>query len=146
MKNATIRMLTDILMFVTLCFLVGTGLLLHFRLVPGFMGGHGLTLLGLSRHEWGTYHLWAAYGLLFLVIIHLILNFAFIKNCIAARKTWLVIVLGLAGLLIISVFLLLPIQRRDNGGSEQGLRQRNGNDVQGHKMLLKNSNVSDLSR
>ena len=146
MKTATIRTLTDILMFVTMCFLTGTGLLLHFRLIPGFMGGHGLTLLGLSRHGWGTYHLWAAYGLLFLVITHLILNFAFIKNCIAARRTWLVIVLGLAGLLIISVFLLLPIQRRNNGGSEQGIRQQNGDDLRGPGMRRGRPSVSDLSR
>ena len=146
MNTKIARIVTDIAMFAAMCFITGTGLLIHYRLVPGSRGGHGLTLQGLSRHEWGTYHLWAAYGLLSLVIVHLILNFAFIKNCIAARRTWIVIVLGLAGLLITSVFLLLPIQRRNNGGSEQGIRQQNGDDLRGPGMRRGRPSVSDLSR
>ncbi len=126
MKNTTVRTLTDILMFGAMCFLAGTGLLLHFRLVPGYMGGRGLTVLGLSRHDWGACHLWCAYLLLFLVLVHLVLNFAFIKNCIAAKKTWVVIGLGLAGLAIAFGFLFLPLKRTGAGdrGQGQGLRLR----------------------
>jgi len=122
MKNTTIRTVTDIAMYGAMSFLTGTGLLIHYRLVPGFQGGHGLTFLGLSRHEWGTYHLWAAYLLLAFILVHLILNYAFIKNVIAAKKSWLVIVLGLLGLLITAVFLLLPIKRSE--GNAQGQVQR----------------------
>jgi hypothetical protein len=61
--------------------------LIHYRLVPGSRGGHGLSLLGLSRHEWRAYHLWAAYLLLTLVLVHLALNFEFNKNVIAAKLT-----------------------------------------------------------
>ena len=86
MNTKIVRIVTDIAMFGTMCFLAGTGLLFQYRLVPGFMGGRGLTVLGLSRHEWGTYHLWAAYFLLFLVLVHMALNYAFIKNCIAAKR------------------------------------------------------------
>ena len=120
MKESSVRTLTDILMFVAMCFLAGTGLLIHYRLVPGFMGGRGLTVLGLSRHEWGTYHLWAAYVLLFLVLVHMVLNFAFIKNVIAAKRTWIVIGMGLAGLTIIFGFLFLPVKRGAGDGQEQG--------------------------
>lgn len=126
MKTVKIRTLTDILMYGAMCFLAGTGLLLHFRLVPGFMGGRDLTMLGLSRHEWGTCHFWAACFLLALVLVHIALNFAFIKNCIAVRRTWLVIVLGLAGLLITFFFLLLPVVRSSEEGHGQGLRKRGG--------------------
>ncbi len=120
-------------MFGTMCFLAGTGLLFQYRLVPGFMGGRGLTVLGLSRHEWGTYHLWAAYLLLGLVLVHMALNYAFIKNCIAAKRTWIVIGLGLIGAAIISVFLLLPVKRGAGDGQEQGhgLRLRGGQGNQG---------------
>ncbi len=109
MNTKTARTVTDILMFGTMCFLAGTGLLFQYRLVPGFMGGRGLTVLGLSRHEWGTYHLWAAYLLLFLVLVHMALNFAFIKNVIAAKKMWVMTGLGLAGLALIFGFLFLPV-------------------------------------
>ncbi len=121
------RAVTDVGMFVAMCFITGTGLLIHYRLVPGFMGGHGLSLLGLSRHEWGAYHLWAAYLLLFLVLVHMIINFAFIKNVIAAKRTWIVAALGLIGAAVIAAFLLLPIERTGGDDSqEHGLRLRGG--------------------
>jgi hypothetical protein len=59
---------------------------------------------------------------LVLVLIHLILNFAFIKNVIVAKKIWLVFVLGVLGLMITAVFLLLPIKRSE--GKTQGQVQR----------------------
>ena len=135
MKKKTVRILTDILMFVSMCFLAGTGLLIHYRLVPGYRGGHGLTLLGLTRHEWGTYHLWAAYLLMFLVLVHLVLNFAFIKNVIASRRPWIMIVLGLSGLLITLFFLLMPIERTGDGAKGHGRRFRGrqaNNEVNSH--------------
>lgn len=139
----TIRVLTDILMFLSMCFLAGTGLLIHYRLVPGFRGGHGLALLGLTRHEWGTYHLWAAYLLLFLVIVHLALNFAFIKNVIARRKPWLIILLGLSGLVITLFFLFMPIEKKDDGGGRHEGRGR-GRGRQANKEL--NSEAVDHAR
>jgi hypothetical protein len=126
MKNTTIRTVTDIAMYLAMSFLTGTGLLIHYRLVPGFQGGHGLTFLGLSRHEWGVYHLWVAYLLLALIVVHLILNYAFIKNVIAAKKSWLVYVLGLLGLLLTALFLLLPIERSEANAQGQGQRLRTG--------------------
>ena len=120
------RTITDIAMFIAMSFLTGTGLLLHFRLVPGSRGGHGWTVLGLSRHEWGVYHLWAAYLLLFLIFAHLILNYAFILNVIAAKKRWIVIALGLLGVCITVFFLLLPVNRTEESGHGHGHGQRLG--------------------
>lgn len=126
MKTVKIRILTDILLYGAICFLAGTGLLMQFRLVPGFLGGRGLTVLGLSRHAWGTYHLWAAYLLVLLLLVHLVLNFAFIKNCIAARRIWIMVGLGLAGLFITFVLLLLPMKRSGEENRREGLELRNG--------------------
>jgi hypothetical protein len=122
MKKKFIRVATDILMYVAMSFLAGTGLLIYYRLIPGSSGGRGLTLFGLSRHEWGTYHLWASYLLIFLVVVHLVLNVAFIKNVIAAGKPWIMAVLGLIGLLIILFFLFVPIAQTGEG---QGSRFKN---------------------
>ncbi len=115
MKPNTLRKYVDLLLFFAACFLTGTGLLIHYRLLPGYRGGHGLTLLGLSRHEWGEYHLWAAYALIALTLIHLIVNYAFIKTIIAARRNWLVILFALIGLLIVLFFLLAPIEKSATG-------------------------------
>lgn len=131
MNTKIARIVADIAMFAAMCFITGSGLLIHYRLVPGSRGGHGLSLLGLSRHEWGTYHLWAAYLLLALVLVHMALNYAFIKNCIAAKRTWVVAVLGLLGAAIIAAFLLLPIERTGDDSQEHGLRSRGGQGNQG---------------
>ncbi|MFO7936630.1 MAG: DUF4405 domain-containing protein [Kiritimatiellia bacterium] len=139
MKAKPFRVIVDLLMFGSMCFLAGTGLLIHYRLVPGFRGGHGLTLLGLSRHEWGTYHLWAAYLLLFLVIVHLVLNFAFIKNVIARRKLWLIIFLGLSGTIITLFFLFMPIEKQSDDG-----RNHRGSGRQANKEL--NSDAVNRAR
>jgi len=120
MKKNTVKSIADILMYFLICFLAGTGLLIHFKLVPGFQGGHGLTLLGLSRHEWGDYHTYAAYGIIALTSVHLFLNYAFIKNIIASKKKWLVAVLGIPGLAIILFFLFAPIERSEDDGRGHG--------------------------
>lgn len=96
-----------------------------------FSGGRGQTVLGLSRHAWGTYHLWAAYLLLFLMLVDLVLNFAFIKNCIAARRIWIVVGLGLAGLFITFVLLFLPMKRSGEENRTEGLGLGNGQAHQG---------------
>ena len=124
MRTKPIRVIVDILMYGAMSWLAGTGLLMHYRLVPGYRGGHGLTLLGLTRHEWGVYHLWAAYLLLFLVIVHLVLNFAFIKNVIAAKKPWIMFLLGLIGLFITLFFLIMPIERKGDDTKVRGRRHQ----------------------
>ena len=118
MNLCSLRKYTDILLFFVMCFLAGTGLLIHYRLLPGSRGGHGLTFLGLSRHEWGDYHLWAAYLFTALIVFHVFVNFAFVKNIIASKKTWLLILLALAGSLILALFLLVPIERSQGGDHE----------------------------
>jgi len=120
MKPNTLRKYADIVMFFVLCFLLGTGLMMQYRLVPGYRGGHGWTMLGLTRHEWGHYHLWAAYLLIALVVVHLVLNYAFVRNVVASRRNWVLVVLGLAGLIIALFFLLVPIERTEGGGHGGG--------------------------
>ncbi len=122
MNHNTLRKYTDIVMFLAMCFLVGTGLMMQYRLLPGYRGGHGLTLLGLSRHEWGFYHLWSAYLLIAMVVVHVVLNFAFVKNVVASKRNWILAVLGLVGLAILLVFLIVPIERTEGEvhGGEHG--------------------------
>lgn len=120
MNANLIRKYIDIALFFSMCFLAGTGLLIHYRLLPGSRGGHGLTFLGLSRHEWGNYHLWAAYLLIALLVVHLVLDFAFIRNVIAAKRSWLLALLGSAGAIVVLFFLFVPIHRTEGGAHGAG--------------------------
>lgn len=76
--------------------LAGIGLLMKYVLVPGKegMARYGrnvdLTLFGLDCHEWGAIHLWLAYGLCALLVVHLVLHLqwisAMLKRLIQRRR------------------------------------------------------------
>ncbi|MBN1394119.1 MAG: DUF4405 domain-containing protein [Pirellulales bacterium] len=118
MNHNRLRKYVDVLLFFVLCFLLGTGLLMQYRLVPGSRGGHGYTLFGLDRHQWGHYHLWAAYLMIAMVVVHIVVNFAFVKNIVALKRNWLLISFGLIGLIILLPFLIAPAGR--SGGEGHG--------------------------
>jgi TRAP-type uncharacterized transport system fused permease subunit len=122
MKKIRVRKITDVCLWLLFCFMFGSGLLIHYRLLPGFKGGHGLSLFGMSRHEWGEYHLWAAYIFLAFLIVHLFLNYSFIKNTIAKKMTWRAVLLCGIGLMIVCIFLFSPISQEQNGG-ERGINK-----------------------
>ena len=127
MDTKRLRIVNDIAMWFVFCFMFGTGVLMHYRLTPGFKGGKGLSLLGMSRHEWGEYHLWAAYLFLALLCIHLTLNFSFIKNAIAKRTHWRYILILGSGLIIVAFFLFAPVSKE---GHDQKRGRKNANETQ----------------
>ncbi|MDD2600194.1 MAG: DUF4405 domain-containing protein [Kiritimatiellae bacterium] len=135
MNKKNMRIITDILMYAAMCFLAGTGLLLEYRLISGCEGGHGLTLLGFSRHEWGTAHLWSAYLLLALIVVHLVLNFAFIRSVIARDSIWLMLALALGGILITLFFLVMPIKRTGEDKGHGRFRKQKLEAGQGKQQL-----------
>jgi hypothetical protein len=117
MKENTMRRFVDIAMYVLLCFIVGTGLLIGYRLPPCSRGGeHGYTLLSLGRHDWGSLHLWAAYAFMALCIVHLILNFSFIKNVVAAKKLSFLLGISIPSALIIFWFLFATVEFQSGRG------------------------------
>jgi len=99
-------------LYLSLCALAGTGLLLSFRLPPGSRGGRGLQVLGMNRHDWGDIHFWIGMAFLTLILIHLAQNWKWLRMVAARQKVW-PLALGLGvGLTIIAGFLLLPVTGR----------------------------------
>ncbi len=80
----------DTLAFIALVAMTSTGLVLRFMLPPGSgrleAGGPGLgtgrrsitVLWGMTRHQWGDVHFWAAVVLLAILSIHLALHWRWI--------------------------------------------------------------------
>lgn len=109
-----INFIIDLLMFLNFALIAGIGLLMKFTLPPGreriaeFGSTDQLLFLGLDRHQWGTIHLTAAYVMLALLALHLILHWPAIK--VLARKLvpdlWLRRVLA-AGLILLGAGLML---------------------------------------
>ena len=119
MKKAQVRKLVDLGMWFLFCFLLGTGLLIHYRLVPGSEGGRGLAFLTQTRHEWGELHFWASCLFLAALAIHLFLNFSFIRSAICKRASWRVVALSVAGAGIVAFFLLTPLSHEDVNGKHE---------------------------
>ncbi len=102
---------SNLLLLWVSCGLVGTGLVMAYRLPSGSKGGRGLEVLGYSRHDWGELHLWLAYGVLALMAVHLALNWPWLRR-VAAKARWWPLAVGLGvGLLLAVGPLALPVTR-----------------------------------
>ncbi|MCF3652375.1 DUF4405 domain-containing protein [Synoicihabitans lomoniglobus] len=112
MKASTRTLLNRVLNLLLLlngAFILGTGWLMDQRLPRG-RDGHGLTVLGLGRHDWGELHAWAGYGIGVLVVGHLLLHLKWLHLIAAQRNRWkLAVGLGTA-VLLMALFVLIPVR------------------------------------
>ena len=105
------RQILNLLLYLSFCTLTGTGLLLAFRLPPGYKGGHGLRALGWNRHDFADLHTWAALLFVTLITLHMAINWAWLVKCAASGRLWrLFLGLGI-GIALIAVVFALPIVR-----------------------------------
>ena len=113
--KALIRRVLNLLLYLSFCMMTGTGLLMAFRLIPGNRGGRGLTVLGWTRHEWGDLHTWVAYAFITLIVLHMVINWAWLTKVAGNGRLW-PLLMGLAvGISIIAALLILPVQERGRG-------------------------------
>jgi len=116
MQNSTLRRYVDIFLYAGFCFVIGSGLLIGYRLAPCSRGGdHGQTLLGMDRHAWGEWHLWVAYAMMALLVVHLILNFKVVMNVVVSKNGLLLGILSGIGAVMVLFFLFAPLQKEPDG-------------------------------
>jgi len=119
-KNPVNRVL-NLALYLVLCFMVGTGVILWLRLPPGSGGGHGRgrgrggageeaakTIAGFTRHEWGDWHLYAAVAFVVIAAAHLALNWTWMRKIAASNKPWRIWAGIAAGLAIIAALAVWP--------------------------------------
>jgi hypothetical protein len=130
MDKPKLSFVIDAMMFLTLMALAGLGFLMKYILPPGreVMAKYGrnlyLSWLGWDRHDWGDIHLYLAFALLTLLVIHLILHWKQIVGLFQrlvpdSRRRYKIglIFLLLSLLLIYFPFLITPdTQPRGRGG------------------------------
>ncbi len=96
-KRATVSFALDLIAFVDLVLLGTTGSIMRWVLPPGSGGGRGpgfrggrdpgpgadqvKQLLGLGRHDWGDVHFVLALTFVFLILVHIVLHWTWIKTC-----------------------------------------------------------------
>ena len=106
----------NILLWLVFYAMAGTGLLLAFRLPPGFRGGAGLAVMGWTRHQWGDVHTWLSYAFLGLIAAHLILHWRWLWQVAAKKHAWPLIAGIGAGLLFMIWLLFQPVEKRAGHG------------------------------
>ncbi len=91
MKRTTLNFIVDLISFIDLVVLAITGFIIKYILPPG-SGGHGRGFRGgreageirelwsMTRHEWGDIHFYLAVAFVILIVIHIILHWAWIKS------------------------------------------------------------------
>jgi hypothetical protein len=106
MSYKTIALTTsNAVLYLATCALVGTGLLLELRMDAE---DGARRLLGMGADDWGEVHIVVALTFAGLAILHLALNWAWIKTTLA--KARLAYGIFVAGLGLIAVLLLWPAE------------------------------------
>lgn len=123
MKQVSMRAL-NLALYLGSCLLLGTGLLLKYRLPPGSRGGRGMEALGLDRHQWGDVHFWIALAVAALVIIHLVQNWAWLRRIAGSGRGWPLAGGLLAGAAVVAVIVLLPVTEREGGRHRRNWDER----------------------
>jgi hypothetical protein len=82
----------DLVLYVLFCAMVGTGMLLSYRLLHGDGTSRPL-FLGFGRHEWGEIYTWIGFLSVALLVVHLFLNWQWLVKVAAfearlATRCW----------------------------------------------------------
>jgi len=123
-KNTWKRVL-DLALYMVACVTAGTGLLLAHRLPHGAGNASRVVFFGYGRHEWGDIHTWLAYLGIFLVVVHLALNWQWLVKVAASKHNWRLAAGILSGLLIIIAFLFLPVERAERNRESDAIHLQN---------------------
>ncbi len=113
MNRSSFLRISNYLLFLLSCVMIGTGLTLELRFADS--GPQRVIIAGLSRHDWSELHFIAALGFIVLSLLHLILNWSWVVK-VATRQRSLLLLLSIGlGLLLIAAPLLLPAKPRSAG-------------------------------
>ncbi len=120
--KARMNFFVDALMLLVGSLLAGTGFLMKYTLLPGYarVAAYGrnvdMFFLGFDRHQWGSLHLWLAFVLLALLLLHLVLHTAWIVNMartmIAGRAAQTLITSAFVLLCLVCMFFAFAVQPR----------------------------------
>lgn len=113
-KN-TILKINNIVLYLAFSFLVGSGLIMLYRIPPCSRGDDTGTVLGMGRHDWGELHWWVGLFMVAMMLVHLVVNRAWLTKIAAKGGSWKLWG-GLAlGLLMVGGLFAMPIQEGGGG-------------------------------
>ncbi len=116
--------IVDFLLWISICLMLATGFIVRYRLPPGSRGGHGLSIAGWSRHEWGDIHAWLGYAVCGLVILHLALHWQWLMRSAWPKVKWPVITGLIIGVLVALSAWFLPVEKQGRASYDDHERYR----------------------
>lgn len=108
MKNSTLKYLVDTLMFISMSGIIFIGILMAFFLAEGPVKNEAAKyFLGLHRHQWGHLHLYLSLVFTFFLILHLVLEWKWIKGTASKlfKGAWKLAVIGTCLLAVLVLVL-----------------------------------------
>jgi hypothetical protein len=102
-------------LFLAACLLVGTGLLMEFRLDEG----EAASILGLSGDDWGEIHFIMALTCTAIALLHVLLNWKWVAGQFNHRKGLAAGLPLVAAVIIIGGMLILPSSQGKGASQEQ---------------------------
>jgi hypothetical protein len=98
-----LMVISNAVLYLAFCVLGATGLAMAFRLDDA-----GATLLGVAKREWARVHTVAALSVVSLVMLHLWVNWAWLRSQLVRAK-WSTLVVAALGLAMLAIALLAPV-------------------------------------
>ena len=83
MKRNYLHLFVDVALVLTMLTLLATGLLIAYVLPPGHGGDR---VWSLTRHDWGSVHLYVALATFAIIALHVVLNWTWV--CTVCAKVW----------------------------------------------------------
>jgi hypothetical protein len=110
-------------LYLVTCALIGTGLLLELRMDED---DRAVRLLGMGQDDWGEIHLAIAIGFVALTVLHLLLNWAWIKAAVT-RARWALPALAV-GFGLVAALLLWPVDQKAAGRATNAAHHQKADD------------------
>ena len=140
MKKINQNLLLDAVLYLLMLLEISTGLLIKYTLLPGreawAVYGRRVELLfwGMDRHQWGNIHLYIGFGIVFLLVLHILLHWRMLLGALRAllgsspwRKLLFLLLLLLTLLFLIAPFRVRPEVRERRHGRGDAVSMREGN-------------------
>jgi hypothetical protein len=121
--KALLLSLGNAALYLVACAMIGTGLLLEWRMDEE---GGAARLLGMGPDDWAETHFIIAIAFIALTVLHLLLNWAWIKAAMTKTK-WAVPML-VVGLGLITALLLWPADRNASPGGKNPEHRQHDSD------------------
>jgi len=142
MKKTQVNFILNLSAFYVLVFMISTGLLMEYVLLPGSRGGHGLSLFGMNRHDWGDIHFYLSIAFIVAMLLHIVLHWIrslFTKN-FSSKTTLIFVFVLISSLLFIGAPFFLPIDRDLDAESherfgEHGIEREGGSSFMGSQEI-----------